>query len=98
MNKTLKVGLPKGSLQETTLKLLKKAGWNFNLSSRAYKPYWEDNELEAWLIRAQEMSIYVEQGVFDYLSLNIFNFFKKLDTKNVIGLLFKTRCIKDLVQ
>ncbi len=39
MNKTLKVGLPKGSLQETTLKLLKKAGWNFNLSSRAYKPY-----------------------------------------------------------
>ena len=81
MNKTLKVGLPKGSLQETTLKLLKKAGWNFNLSSRA-----------------QEMSVYVEQGVFDYLSLNIFNFFKKLDTKNVIGLLFKTRCIKDLVQ
>ena len=65
MNKTLKVGLPKGSLQETTLKLLKKAGWNFNLSSRAYKPYCDDNELEAWLIRAQEMSIYVEQGVFD---------------------------------
>ena len=65
MNKTLKVGLPKGSLQETTLKLLKKAGWNFNLSSRAYKPYCDDNELEAWLIRAQEMSVYVEQGVFD---------------------------------
>jgi len=65
MNKTLKVGLPKGSLQETTLKLLKKAGWNFNLSSRALKPYCDDNELEAWLIRAQEMSIYVEQGVFD---------------------------------
>ena len=65
MNKALKVGLPKGSLQETTLKLLKKAGWNFNLSSRAYKPYCDDNELEAWLIRAQEMSVYVEQGVFD---------------------------------
>jgi len=65
MNKTLKVGLPKGSLQETTLKLLKKAGWNFNLSSRAYKPYCDDNELEAWLIRAQEMSVYVEQGIFD---------------------------------
>lgn len=65
MIKTLKVGLPKGSLQETTLKLLKKAGWNFNLSSRAYKPYCDDNELEAWLIRAQEMSVYVEQGVFD---------------------------------
>ena len=65
MNKALKVGLPKGSLQETTLKLLKKAGWNFNLSSRAYKPYCDDNELEAWLIRAQEMSVYVEQGIFD---------------------------------
>ncbi len=65
MNKKLKVGLPKGSIQETTLKLLKKAGWNFNLSSRAYKPYCDDNELEAWLIRAQEMSVYVEQGVFD---------------------------------
>jgi len=57
--------LPKGSLQDTTLKLLKKAGWNFTLSSRAYKPYCDDAEIEAWLIRAQEMSVYVEQGVFD---------------------------------
>ena len=65
MKNNLKVGLPKGSLQETTLELLKKAGWNFNLSSRAYKPYCDDNELEAWLIRAQEMSVYVEQGIFD---------------------------------
>ena len=65
MKQILKIGLPKGSLQDTTLKLLKKAGWNFNLSSRAYKPYCDDNELEAWLIRAQEMSVYVEQGVFD---------------------------------
>ena len=65
MKNNLKVGLPKGSLQETTLKLLKKAGWNFNLSSRAYKPYCDDNEVEAWLIRAQEMSVYVEQGIFD---------------------------------
>ncbi len=65
MDKQLKIGLPKGSLQETTLKLLKKAGWNFTLSSRAYKPYCDDPDLEAWLIRAQEMSVYVEQGVFD---------------------------------
>jgi len=65
MKQILKIGLPKGSLQDTTLKLLKKAGWNFNLSSRAYKPYCDDNELEAWLIRAQEMSVYVEQGIFD---------------------------------
>lgn len=59
------MGLPKGSLQETTLKLLKKAGWDFSTSGRAYKPYCDDNEIEAWLIRAQEMSVYVEQGVFD---------------------------------
>jgi len=65
MNKQLKMGLPKGSLQGTTLKLLKKAGWNFSLSNRAYKPYCDDKELEAWLIRAQEMSVYVQQGVFD---------------------------------
>ncbi|MBT3180063.1 MAG: ATP phosphoribosyltransferase [Candidatus Marinimicrobia bacterium] len=65
MNNNLKIGLPKGSLQDTTLKLLKKAGWNFTLSSRAYKPYCDDAEIEAWLIRAQEMSVYVEQGVFD---------------------------------
>ncbi len=65
MEKQLKMGLPKGSLQETTLKLLKNAGWNFNLSSRAYKPYCDDSEIEAWLIRAQEMSVYVEQGIFD---------------------------------
>ena len=65
MGKILKLGLPKGSLQETTFGLLKKAGWNFNLSSRAYKPYCDDNELEAWLIRAQEMSVYIEQGIFD---------------------------------
>jgi len=65
MKSTLKMGLPKGSLQETTLKLLKKAGWDFSTSGRAYKPYCDDNEIEAWLIRAQEMSVYVEQGVFD---------------------------------
>lgn len=65
MKSTLKMGLPKGSLQETTLKLLKKAGWDFSISGRAYKPYCDDNEIEAWLIRAQEMSVYVEQGVFD---------------------------------
>ena len=65
MKNNLKIGLPKGSLQETTLKLLKKAGWNFSISGRAYKPYCDDKDLEAWLIRAQEMSVYVERGVFD---------------------------------
>ena len=65
MNNTLKLGLPKGSLQDTTLTLMQKAGWNFTVSSRAYKPYCDDNEIEALLIRAQEMSLYVEDGVFD---------------------------------
>ncbi len=65
MKNKLKLGLPKGSLQETTFNLLKKAGWNFTVSQRAYKPYCDDTEIEALLIRAQEMSTYVEQGVFD---------------------------------
>jgi len=65
MGDILKLGLPKGSLQETTFALLRKAGWNFSLSKRAYKPYCDDHEIESLLIRAQEMSIYVEQGIFD---------------------------------
>ena len=65
MRKILNLGLPKGSLQETTFALLKKAGWDFSLSQRAYKPYCDDKEIETLLIRAQEMSIYVEQGIFD---------------------------------
>ena len=65
MNNTLKLGLPKGSLQNTTLTLMQKAGWNFTVSSRAYKPYCDDEEIEALLIRAQEMSLYVDDGVFD---------------------------------
>tara|TARA_Y100000590_G_scaffold420702_1_gene523695 strand:+ start:670 stop:1545 length:876 start_codon:yes stop_codon:yes gene_type:complete len=65
MRKILNLGLPKGSLQETTFALLKKAGWDFSVSQRAYKPYCDDKEIETLLIRAQEMSIYVEQGIFD---------------------------------
>ena len=59
MRKILNLGLPKGSLQETTFALLKKAGWDFSVSQRAYKPYCDDKENETLLIRAQEMSIYV---------------------------------------
>jgi ATP phosphoribosyltransferase len=61
----IKLGLPKGSLQEATFQLLRRAGWHFTVSSRGYKPYCNDPEIEALLIRAQEMSVYVEQGVFD---------------------------------
>ena len=63
--KVLKIGLPKGSLQESTFRLLSKAGFNFSVSSRSYFPSIDDDEIEAILIRAQEIAKYVQQGVFD---------------------------------
>ncbi|TAM39002.1 ATP phosphoribosyltransferase [bacterium] len=65
-NKILKLGLPKGSLQESTFKMLKKAGFNVNLSSsRSYFPSIDDPEIQAVLLRAQEMSRYVQDGALD---------------------------------
>lgn len=61
----LKLGLPKGSLQESTFKMFGKAGFKVNVSSRSYFPYVDDEEIEALLIRAQEMSRYVEDGALD---------------------------------
>lgn len=61
----LKLGVPKGSLQEATFGLLSKAGFHFSVSSRSYFPSIDDEELEAMLIRAQELPRYVEDGVFD---------------------------------
>lgn len=61
----LKIGLPKGSLQESTLGLLKKAGFNFYIRERSYFPASDDRELEAILIRAQEIARYVNDGVLD---------------------------------
>jgi len=65
MNKILKLGLPKGSLQESTLKLFRKAGYHVSISSRSYYPSFDDPEIEAMLIRAQEMAGYVENGILD---------------------------------
>jgi ATP phosphoribosyltransferase len=65
MNKILKLGLPKGSLQESTLKLFRKAGYHIAISSRSYYPSLDDAEIEAMLIRAQEMARYVEAGILD---------------------------------
>ena len=65
MKKILKLGLPKGSLQESTLKLFKKAGYSVSVDSRSYYPVDDDVEIEALLIRAQEMARYVEDGVLD---------------------------------
>jgi ATP phosphoribosyltransferase len=61
----LRLGLPKGSLQEATFALMAKAGWNIALSSRSYQPRVDDPELEIRLIRAQEISRYVEHGFLD---------------------------------
>jgi ATP phosphoribosyltransferase len=61
----LKMGLPKGSLQETTLKLFKNAGYNIKLLERSYVPTIDDPELEGLVIRAQEMARYVEDGILD---------------------------------
>ncbi|WCJ59255.1 ATP phosphoribosyltransferase [Fontisphaera persica] len=61
----LRLGLPKGSLQEATLEKMAKAGWNITLSSRSYVPYVDDPELEIRLIRAQEISRYVDHGHLD---------------------------------
>ncbi|MBI3615781.1 MAG: ATP phosphoribosyltransferase [Candidatus Omnitrophica bacterium] len=61
----LKFGLPKGSLQEATLQLFKKAGFHITMSDRSYFPSIDDEEMEVILLRAQEMSRYVEAGVLD---------------------------------
>src|SRR5215475_6003677 len=62
---TLRFGLPKGSLQDATIEKMAKAGYNISVSSRSYIPYVDDEELEIRLIRAQEISRYVEHGYLD---------------------------------
>jgi len=64
-SRILKLGLPKGSLQEATFEKLAKAGYNVKVSSRSYLPYIDDEEMEVRLIRAQEVSRYVEHGYLD---------------------------------
>lgn len=59
------LGLPKGSLQEATIKLFGKAGFNISVSSRSYRPSIDDEELDGRFVRAQEVSRYVEHGYFD---------------------------------
>jgi ATP phosphoribosyltransferase len=61
----LKIGIPKGSLQEQTLRLFKKAGFNISIGQRSYFPSIDDSQLEAIMFRAQEMSYYVEKGMLD---------------------------------
>ena len=61
----LKLGIPKGSLQEATLDLFARAGWKITLSSRSYVPSIDDPEIECLMVRAQEMARYVESGTLD---------------------------------
>src|SRR5271156_438003 len=62
----LRFGLPKGSLEQSTTELLSRAGFHVQSSSRGYKPYINDPELDARLVRPQEMSRYVAQGFLDF--------------------------------
>jgi len=59
------LGLPKGSLQDSTIKLFGKAGFNISVSSRSYRPSIDDEDLDGRFVRAQEVSRYVEHGYFD---------------------------------
>ncbi len=65
MTALLKLGIPKGSLQNATVDLFASAGWKINVNGRSYFPDIDDPEIECSLCRAQEMSRYVEQGVID---------------------------------
>lgn len=61
----LKLGIPKGSLQESTVELFARAGWRISINSRSYYPGIDDPEIECMMVRAQEMARYVENGAID---------------------------------
>jgi ATP phosphoribosyltransferase len=63
--KKLKLGIPKGSLQNSTLSLFEKSGWRINVDGRSYFPAINDDTIECTICRAQEMSRYVESGAID---------------------------------
>jgi|TARA_B110000305_G_scaffold82014_1_gene92330 ATP phosphoribosyltransferase len=65
MSTLLNFGLPKGSLEDPTIKLFGKAGYHITKGSRSYTPCWDDPDIDGRFVRAQEMSRYVEDGFFD---------------------------------
>ena len=65
MNPKLKLGIPKGSLQNATIALFKRSGWQINVNGRSYFPEIDDDSIECAICRAQEMSRYVESGTLD---------------------------------
>ena len=65
MPNKLRLGIPKGSLQDATIALFQRAGWNIYANGRSYFPSIDDSEIECTLIRAQEMARYVDHGALD---------------------------------
>jgi ATP phosphoribosyltransferase len=65
MNNRLKLGIPKGSLQNATIELFKRSGWKISVNSRSYFPEINDDAIECAICRAQEMSRYIENGTLD---------------------------------
>ncbi|MDL1968322.1 MAG: ATP phosphoribosyltransferase [Deltaproteobacteria bacterium] len=65
MSRKLKLGIPKGSLQNATIALFRRSGWKINVNGRSYFPEINDNSIECAICRAQEMSRYVESGTLD---------------------------------
>jgi len=65
MANKLRLGIPKGSLQDATIALFQRAGWNIYANGRSYFPSIDDSEIECTLIRAQEMARYVDHGALD---------------------------------
>ena len=65
MNAQLKLGIPKGSLQNATIALFKRSGWHIEVNGRSYFPEIDDNSIDCAICRAQEMSRYVESGTLD---------------------------------
>jgi ATP phosphoribosyltransferase len=65
MTTKLKLGIPKGSLQDATIALFERAGWRISANGRSYFPAIDDDEIECMLVRAQEMARYVEKGALD---------------------------------
>ena len=91
-NAIIKLGIPKGSLQESTVRLFKKAGFDINVDERSYFPNIDDPEIECMLIRAQEMSRYVEEGVLDCgLTGKDWILENKSDIKEVADLVYAKR-------
>ncbi|MEJ2727583.1 MAG: hypothetical protein P8185_03555, partial [Deltaproteobacteria bacterium] len=65
MKNPLKLGIPKGSLQNATIALFRRSGWDINVNGRSYFPEINDDAIECAICRAQEMSNYVESGTLD---------------------------------